>query len=85
MDDKDSLKRRLQDLTDAIGDAAGDGSHTNNINVAGRVNKAINANIGEPGSAQGASSKQTVRISQNGEENYSRTETTQTTWGKEVE
>jgi hypothetical protein len=37
------------------------------INLAGRVNKAVATNIGEPGAAQGVSSKQNVRIVQDGE------------------
>jgi hypothetical protein len=37
------------------------------INFSGRVNKAVATNIGESGAAQGVSSKQTVRIVQDGE------------------
>jgi hypothetical protein len=35
-----------------------------NVNLATRVNKAVTANVGEPDTVKGASSKQSVRIAQ---------------------
>ena len=79
MDDlKRGIKRAVEESVTRAEDADGEDAH--NINVAGRVNKAVATNIGEPGSVQGVSSKQKVRIRQNGDETYEETETIKTSF-----
>jgi len=78
MDDlRRGIKRTVEQAVAHSGEAAGE---AHNINVVGRVNKAIVTNVGEPGSVQGASSKQKVRIRQDDHRTYEETETTKTTF-----
>lgn len=58
---KDAVEGSLDRIEKAAG---GKGAGNRNINLATRVNKAVVANIGEPNSAKGASSKQSVTITQ---------------------
>jgi len=76
------LKRGIkQTVEEAIARSEGtDGEQANRINIAGRVNDAIVTNVGEPGSVKGASSKQKVRIRQDGDVTYEESETTKTTF-----
>lgn len=46
-----------------------------NANVAGRVNKAVAINTGQEGSSEAVSSRQTVRITQDGRETREESET----------
>ena len=78
MDDlRRGVKRTVEEAIANSGEAEGE---THNINVARRVNKAIVTNVGEPGSVQGASSKQKVRIRQDEHGTYEEAETTNTTF-----
>lgn len=47
-----------------------------NANVAGRLNKAAAINTGKEGSSEAVSSRQTVRITQDGRETWEESETT---------
>ncbi len=78
----DGLKRGVKQAVEEAASRADDTKRdqTHNINVAGRVNKSIVTNVGESGSVQGASSRQKVRIRQDGDETYEETETTKTTF-----
>ena len=58
---KDAVEGSLGRLEKAAGSK---GAGNRNINLATRVNKAVVANIDEPNSAKGASSKQSVAITQ---------------------
>jgi len=58
---KDAVKGSLERASSEARTKRG-GKH--NINVASRLNKAVVANVGEPNSAKGASSKQSVIITQ---------------------
>lgn len=74
------LGKKLQQLKGEIERAAEQAPEeteggTGSVNVAGRVNKAVVANVGRPGSTQAVSSRQKVRIRQNGEESYEESET----------
>ncbi len=53
----------------------GERGRKHRINVAARVNKAVAVNVGKKGATRGASSKQKVRIVQNGEETLEESET----------
>ncbi len=77
----DDLKRGIkQTVEEAVARSGQAGGESHNINVAGRANEAIVTNVGEPGSVQGASSKQKVRIRQDEHGTYEEAETTRTTF-----
>jgi len=58
---RDTLESSLRQATDAAG---AKNSGRRNINVATRVNKAVATNFGEPDTIRGASSTQSVKITQ---------------------
>ncbi len=62
------LRRARETVESSIGRAAqmvAKSEGKRNVNVATRVNKAVATNVGEPGTVEGASSTQHVRITQN--------------------
>jgi len=85
---RDRLKRSMDDLKrgikQVVEEARAQAEETDegaqNINVVARVNKAIATNVGEPGSVHSVSSKQRVRIRQDGQETYEESDTTKTTF-----
>jgi hypothetical protein len=83
MDDLgDRIRRQVErSIEESMDDAGHDReSEEGGVNIAGRVNKAVAANVGDPGSVQGVSSKQRVRIRQNDGETYEESETIKTTF-----
>ena len=81
-----STERLRRIVTGAIDAAVGEATEANaepppqrvrNVNVAGRRNVAVSANIDRPGSVRGASTKQRTRVRQDGhgKENIELTET----------
>lgn len=74
------FKRTINDLLQrlrGIDEGESSGSSRSRVNVAGRVNKASSVNVGGQG-AHSASSRQKVRIRQDGETTYEESETTKT-------
>jgi hypothetical protein len=70
---KDAINDAKRRVQAAIGKAEG-----GTVNVTGRTNVARSVNVGGKGSQRSVSSKQRVRIRQNGEESYEESETTET-------
>ena len=58
---RDTLESSLKRATEAAGPKR---AGRRNVNLATRVNKAVVTNIGEPDTLRGASSKQSVKITQ---------------------
>jgi hypothetical protein len=71
-------RRIVRTIRRAIADSPS--VETRHVNVSRPRNVVITSNVGEGASTQAASTRQRVRVRQEGEETYEETETTETRW-----
>ncbi len=73
------IRQRMRRAVQAASESTQtDGSTGETVNVSNPSNVVVSGNIGESGAVHGTSTRQTVRVRQNGEETYEESETTET-------